>query len=195
MKCRFNRQEWGLDLWNRRWGFVSVVQQREEKQGGTQWLGSHFQSQLFSFFVTRSTWWNFAQIWIGINNHHMHYFQTVIVHNPHVCFSHTMFSLCLVGKCHCLCSSTKMSPSPASEVVAIVLPFHLEPREVLQKLNVVDPPMVWRKTNVCPCCSGNPAGCGDTTDDVCLPLLTRTANDSPWLPWLCGRVSVPIASP
>lgn len=96
MKCRFNTQEWGLDLWNRRWGFVSVVQQREEKQGGTQWLGSHYQSQLFSFFVTRSTWWNFAQIWIGINNHHVHYFQTVIVHThppPCLFFSHNVFPL------------------------------------------------------------------------------------------------------
>lgn len=151
MKRRLNRQEWGLDLWNGRWGFVSAVQQREGKQGGTQWLGSHVQSQHFPFFILWSIGWNFAQISIRINNHHMHYFQTDIVHTPCLCFSHNILprSAHIVRKCHCLCSSTQMSLS--SEVVAIVhLDFELRDAALqLKELNLAVQPMAPVEKNKC----------------------------------------------
>lgn len=78
-----------------------------------------------------------------INNHHMHYFL------DRYC-SHPMFVF--LTQCHCLRSSTKMSPSPASEVVAIVLLFDFELMEVLlqlKKLNLADQPVAPAEKNKC----------------------------------------------
>lgn len=97
---------------------------------------------------------------MGLHNQHMHYFQTDFVSHPLFvsltqCFASAWWENIIVcvhrQKCHCLLR------------LKLLLLFILSTwssgsfRPQLKKLNPLDRPMVWRKTNVYSCCCGKPA--------------------------------------
>lgn len=151
MKRRLNSQEWGLDLWNRRWGFVQLYNKGRKNKEEPNDLAAISNPNTFSFFYCDPFDEIVDKFESGLITVACIIFRQILF-TPHVCVSLTIFCH-IVGKCHCLCSSTKMSPSPASEVVAIVLHFdYLELMEVLlqlRKLYLADQPIAPVQINKC----------------------------------------------